>query len=92
MKSAHVVIEGVVQGVNYRAWTQRAAAELELTGWVRNRLDGTVEALFCGETELVDRMVARCWEGPAPARVTNVRLLPFSGEAPPPPFEVLPTV
>ncbi|MDP2619965.1 MAG: acylphosphatase [Hyphomicrobiales bacterium] len=82
----------MVQGVAYRAWTERAAGGLGLTGWVRNRRDGSVEALFCGPAEAVDRMVGLCAAGPPAARVTDVRAEPFSGDLPPPPFQVLPTV
>lgn len=92
MKAVRVEIEGLVQGVYFRAWTEQNALRLGLAGWVRNRRDGSVEALFCGPAEAVDRMVALCREGPPSARVGKVRLAPFSGEAPPPPFRVLPTV
>jgi len=92
VKAVRVEIEGMVQGVAYRAWTERAAGGLGLSGWVRNRRDGSVEALFCGSDEAVDRMLALCREGPPAARVTEVRVLPFNGEPPPPSFRVLPTV
>jgi len=92
MKAVRLEIEGVVQGVAYRAWTARSAIGLGLSGWVRNRRDGSVEALFRGPAEAVDRMLALCREGPPAARVTKVRVLPFNGEPPPPPFRVLPTV
>lgn len=67
-----VRIEGRVQGVWYRGWTVQEATRRHLSGWVRNRSDGTVEALFAGRNEVVDEMVLLCWEGPASARVTNV--------------------
>ena len=91
-KTVRVIIEGMVQGVCYRAWTKQNALGLGLAGWVRNRRDGSVEALFRGPVEAVDRMVALCREGPAAARVTETRAEPFSGDPPPPPFRVLPTV
>jgi acylphosphatase len=92
VKAVRVEIEGIVQGVAYRAWTERTAGGLGLSGWVRNRRAGGVEALFCGPAEAVDSMVALCRQGPPAARVADVRALPFSGVAPPPPFRVLPTV
>ncbi len=65
-------IEGRVQGVFYRAWTVQEAQARGLTGWVRNRSDGSVEALFCGSPELVDDMLAMCRHGPPKARVTQI--------------------
>lgn len=66
-------IEGRVQGVGYRAWTVGNARELGLDGWVRNREDGTVEALFKGPQEKVSAMIERCSEGPPAAKVHNIR-------------------
>ena len=71
-RTAHVIIEGRVQGVGYRVWTQRVATELELRGWVRNRADGSVEAVFQGPDDVVTTMLARCKMGPRAARVTNI--------------------
>ena len=67
-----VRIEGNVQGVGFRNWTQRLAAQLGLAGWVRNRRDGSVEALFCGAGPAVDEAVERCRAGPRSAKVTGV--------------------
>ena len=90
-RSVRVLIEGSVQGVGYRAWTERVAAELDLSGWVRNRRDGTVEALFSGPAEEVAEMLERCRDGPRAARVTAVRVIEEGGPAPEG-FEVLPTI
>lgn len=65
-------IHGRVQGVFYRGWTVEAARSLGLDGWVRNRLDGTVEAVVVGPASAVDRLIAACQEGPAAARVDRV--------------------
>lgn len=83
MKSVRAIISGRVQGVWYRAWTQGEAAKLGLAGWVRNRADGTVEALFSGEAAKVDVMLARCRKGPPLARVTGIEVAPADrpGEA-----------
>jgi acylphosphatase len=62
---AHVIISGRVQGVFFRAETQTAARNLSLTGWVRNRADGSVEALFEGPRDNVDRAIAWCRQGSA---------------------------
>jgi acylphosphatase len=71
-KALQVRIGGLVQGVGYRAWAEDRAKALGLSGWVRNRRDGSVEALFSGEAAAVDEMVALCWQGPLAARVDSV--------------------
>jgi acylphosphatase len=68
----HVVIRGRVQGVGYRAWTEITAVERGIEGWVRNRRDGSVEALFSGEEDEVASMVADCRVGPPGARVEAI--------------------
>ncbi|HPD56965.1 MAG TPA: acylphosphatase [Smithellaceae bacterium] len=72
MKRIHVLISGRVQGVFFRAETQRTATGLNLTGWVRNLPDGRVEAVFEGEDANVDKMLAWCQHGPPAARVQEV--------------------
>ena len=67
-----VTIRGRVQGVGYRAWVEHQALRLGLHGWVRNRRDGSVEALFEGADDVVAKMVAACGRGPSSARVENV--------------------
>ncbi|PKN70485.1 MAG: acylphosphatase [Deltaproteobacteria bacterium HGW-Deltaproteobacteria-12] len=75
MKRVHVYISGYVQGVCFRAATRRAAADRNLTGWVRNTDDGRVEALFEGEDLQIDKMLAWCQDGPPAARVKKVTTL-----------------
>lgn len=70
--AVHVRVTGRVQGVAYRAWTQAAARGLGLNGWVRNRGDGSVEALLAGPEEAVNAMLTDMGEGPGSARVTDV--------------------
>lgn len=79
---AHVVISGRVQGVFFRAETLRAAQRIGVTGWVRNRPDGSVEALFEGPTQAVDQAVDWCWHGSPMARVSDVKIEweTFAGE------------
>ncbi|HKU98211.1 MAG TPA: acylphosphatase, partial [Vineibacter sp.] len=67
---------GRVQGVGYRDWTQRRAVGQALRGWVRNRTDGSVEALFIGARTTIDRMIADCWHGPSLARVDSIESEP----------------
>jgi acylphosphatase len=67
-----VTIRGRVQGVGYRAWVEHQARVHRLEGWVRNRTDGSVEALFSGPENVVADMVAACRRGPSSARVDAV--------------------
>ncbi|MDR3439241.1 acylphosphatase [Telmatospirillum sp.] len=86
-----VLIEGRVQGVWFRGWTIEEARRRGLDGWVRNRSDGSVEALFSGPAAAVVAMVAACRRGPPSAFVTAVREAPG---IPPdrPGFRSLPTL
>ncbi|QRM31235.1 acylphosphatase [Microvirga sp. VF16] len=74
-RTSHVLIHGRVQGVSFRAWTQHQAELHGLKGWVRNRRDGTVEAVFSGPENLVEVMLKACHEGPYGSHVTQVELL-----------------
>ena len=67
-----VIIRGRVQGVGYRAWTEVTALERGVQGWVRNRRDGSVEALFGGLEDIVAVMIEDCRRGPPGARVDFV--------------------
>ena len=69
LKAVRLVISGRVQGVFFRNWTVKAALSYKLDGWVRNRADGSVEALMVGAEEAVDKMVEECWSGPPSAKV-----------------------
>jgi len=90
-KSIRVVIEGRVQGVWFRGWTIQEASTRNLDGWVRNRTDGAVEALFSGPGIDVDAMILACHQGPSSARVDSVSQHP--AEAPEERgFRSLPTV
>jgi len=72
MKTVHAIISGRVQGVGYRAWTVDAAKSLGLCGWVRNRSDGTVEAVFQGQEEQCRQMLDKCSGGPLYSKVTGI--------------------
>lgn len=71
---AHVFISGRVQGVCFRMYAEEEARRRGLTGWIRNLPSGQVEALFEGEKNAVDEMVAWCRQGPPAARVTKVEM------------------
>jgi acylphosphatase len=97
MTVRRVVIRGRVQGVGYRAWVDHQARRLGLQGWVRNRRDGSVEAMFGGPEQTVADMIACCRNGPSSARIDEVAEevaqadeleLRRTGEA----FSVLPTI
>lgn len=65
-------VHGKVQGVFYRGWAVEQARALALDGWVRNRLDGTVEIVAAGPAEAVEALIAGCRNGPPAARVERV--------------------
>jgi acylphosphatase len=90
MTTRLVRIRGKVQGVWYRSWTVEEAVRRGLRGWVRNRHDGSVEALFAGEPAMIDEMIAVCRKGPQLARVDSISSEPTS-EEPPKGFEQRPT-
>ena len=72
MIAQRIIVSGVVQGVGFRAWTQREAQRLRLVGWVRNLEDGLVEAFLQGESVQVESMIELCKRGPKYAKVTNI--------------------
>ena len=74
MKQVRVVITGRVQGVWFRGWTREEARRRNLSGWVLNRRDGAVEAVFQGDDLQVDDMVEACWSGPPHAIVAEVEV------------------
>jgi acylphosphatase len=70
-----VVVQGCVQGVGYREFTRRAALRLRVSGWVRNRSDGAVEALICGPPVAVEALVAEMRRGPRFALVESLSVI-----------------
>ncbi len=72
MRIIRVIVRGRVQGVGYRAWVQRQAAAHSLRGWVRNRNDGTVEAVFAGDPDSVAIIAEGLLRGPPASQVTGV--------------------
>ena len=73
-KAVRVIISGKVQGVFFRMETKRAAHRFRVNGWVQNKRDGTVEALFEGETKNVDDIIEWCRKGPEMASVTGIQI------------------
>ena len=88
---ARLSITGRVQGVGYRDWAMRTAERLGLTGWVRNRVDGSVEALVVGEDVAVGEMIEACRRGPRLAEVDAVDVDPVDLDILPDGFTQLPT-
>jgi acylphosphatase len=72
MPALRLVITGRVQGVGFRAWTSREARRRGLNGWVRNRSDGSVEALLIGEAAAIEAMAEACRSGPSHADVRGL--------------------
>jgi acylphosphatase len=73
----HLRVFGRVQGVGFRAWTVRQALDLHLTGFVRNRRDGSVEIMAEGEAEALTELFQRCHNGPTFARVDKVEAMAY---------------
>jgi acylphosphatase len=74
LRAAHIYVSGRVQGVNFRFYTRQEAVRLGVDGWVRNLMDGRVEAWIQGEEEAVAQMIAWCRHGPPSARVDDVQV------------------
>lgn len=70
----HVTVSGTVQGVGYRAFVEGQVLAHGLEGWVRNRRNGTVEAVFCGGAMAVEAVIAACQRGPPAAVVGNLEV------------------
>jgi acylphosphatase len=75
MRRVHAIVSGRVQGVSYRATTAAQARRLGVVGWVRNRVDGTVELEAEGEDDKVAALLAWCEQGPPTARVSGVNAI-----------------
>lgn len=88
---ARLTITGRVQGVGYRDWALAIGLRLGLRGWVRNRGDGSVEALLVGEEDAVGAMIEACRRGPALARVDEIDVEPVDLDILPDGFTLMPT-
>jgi acylphosphatase len=88
---ARLAITGRVQGVGYRDWALATGRRLGVTGWVRNRGDGSVEALVVGEEAAVGAMIEACRQGPSLARVDAIDVEPVDLDVLPEGFTRLPT-
>lgn len=77
-----VIVKGIVQGVNFRYYSQRQAAKFNITGWVKNLPDGSVAGVFEGDEQDVEAMVQWCRRGPPSAHVTELIVQPeeYRGE------------
>ena len=92
MLTRRLQISGRVQGVGFRYAMRHEAARRGVRGWVRNRGDGSVEALLAGDAEAVEALTAWARHGPPGAKVTAVRALPAEAAALPESFELRPTL
>jgi acylphosphatase len=85
-----LIIAGRVQGVGYRDFVRSEAEARAMRGWVRNRRDGTVEAVVSGDD--VEDLIAACWRGPPGARVADIKVEPLAeADLPPTGFAIHPT-
>ena len=91
IRTVRVRISGQVQGVAFRDWVERTARVLGVSGWVRNRRDGSVEAVISGEPGLVADMLELCRRGPPAASVRDVEVLGEEDDASVSGFEIRPT-
>jgi acylphosphatase len=89
MQTRHLIITGRVQGVGYRYYMEYKARQFHIYGWVRNRLDGSVEAMIHGTPENVAAIIERAKRGPPKAAVTDVKVSAGAGAYTV--FAVLPT-
>ena len=80
MKTCHLTIRGRVQGVGFRMYLQREAQRRGVAGWVRNRVDGSVEAVLHGAPPAVDAVIEWAQHGPPSARVTDLQVSEAEGE------------
>lgn len=80
MRSVRLTITGRVQGVGYRIWAERTAATLGVTGWVRNRSDGSVELQATGAETAIAALLEACRQGPRAAIVTEVAITASDNE------------
>lgn len=77
----HVIVKGRVQGVYFRAYTQKQAVKLNVSGYVRNLSDGSVEIVAAGDPDALHQLVSWCHKGPVLAKVSQVIATPYeSGE------------
>lgn len=87
-KRVRIVVYGYVQGVGFRESARRKAVAFGVTGWVRNRPEGSVEAVFEGESRLVDELVGWCRRGPIGAEVEDVDVVEEAPQGDLPRFEI----
>lgn len=91
--AVRVIIEGRVQKVGLRHWIKRKATQFKISGWVRNRMNSSIEAMFYGNEESVSEMVKLCHQGPSFAHVKRVKEFPQTDVGnPPTEFTILPTI
>ena len=76
----HIIITGKVQGVGFRYWLHKAAMQRNVTGWVRNKISGEVEALLIGKDEKINSLINLCEIGPLSSEVTKVQVKNYQRE------------
>ena len=76
----HIIITGKVQGAGFRYWLHKAAMQRNVTGWVRNKISGEVEALLIGKDEKINNLINLCEIGPLSSEVTKVQVKNYQKE------------
>ena len=74
IKKKHLIISGKVQGVGFRYWMQNLAINNNISGWVKNKLSGDVEALIIGQEKEVQKLIKQCKIGPSSATIQNIQI------------------
>ena len=90
--ATHLIVTGTVQGIGYRESMRREAVHHSVKGWVRNRRDGTVEALIDGDPDAVRKLILWAHQGPRGARISGVKVTGADSDEVLPAFEIRPTV
>jgi acylphosphatase len=78
MKTIRFFISGSVQGIGYRQWLKHQAEKVRITGWVKNRTDGSVEAVVSGDDQNVDALIRRARKGPPLTHVVDITIAPYT--------------
>lgn len=78
MKTIRLIISGTVQGIGYRKWLKYQAECVHVTGWVKNREDGSVEAVISGDEQNLDTVIVRARKGPPLSHVVDVIITPYT--------------
>lgn len=80
MNTVRLIISGSVQGIGYRQWMKQEAQKLHMVGWVKNRTDGSVEAVVSGDDQNIDTLITVSRQGPPLSHVIDVAVIPYTSK------------